>query len=77
MVSHNKLEVIRKLFYWLTISNFLYIIVIMILAGVSINLLFGQYGIVTRAKDAKALQEEAQVNEQTAISADFFFADEL
>ena len=44
------------------------VIVLIILAGVSINLLFGQYGVVTKAKDAKQLQEQAQLNEQTALN---------
>ena len=43
------------------------IIVLIILAGVSINLLFGQYGIVTRAKDAKEQQEIAQVKEDIQL----------
>ena len=36
MASHSKLEVKREFFYWLAISNFLYIIVLIIIAGISI-----------------------------------------
>lgn len=43
------------------------IIVLIILAGVSINLLFGQYGVVTKAKDAKEKQEIAQVKEDIQL----------
>ena len=43
------------------------IIVLIILAGVSINLLFGQYGVVTKAKDAKEQQETAQVKEDIQL----------
>ena len=43
------------------------IIVLIILAGVSINLLFGQYGVVTKAKDAKEQQEIAQVKEDIQL----------
>ena len=40
------------------------IIVLIILAGVSINLLLGQNGIVTRAKQAKVAQTEAEVKQK-------------
>ena len=43
------------------------IIVLIILVGVSINLLFGQYGVVTKAKDAKEKQEIAQVKEDIQL----------
>ena len=36
------------------------IIVLIILAGVSINLLFGQYGVVTKAKDACMLVNDVK-----------------
>lgn len=39
------------------------IIVLIILAGVSISLMFGQYGIVTRAKEASNMQSNAQQEE--------------
>ena len=62
MVSHSKLEITRKLFYWLTISNFLYIVVLIILATVAINLSLGENGIFGRAKFAKG----EYLNEQEA-----------
>lgn len=40
------------------------IIVLIILAGVSINLLFGNYGVVTKAKEAKNKMEAAQYEEE-------------
>ena len=43
------------------------IIVLIILAGVSINLVFGNLGIVTKAKEAKDLQKQAEINEQIAL----------
>ena len=43
------------------------IIVLIILAGVSINLVFGNLGIVTKAKEAKRTQEQAELNEQIAL----------
>ena len=43
------------------------IIVLIILAGVSINMLFGQYGIVTRAKQAKEQMEVASIKEQIGL----------
>ena len=53
----------RKFFYWLTISNFLYIIVLLILAGVSIATLFGENGILTKATSAKEATEIGQEQE--------------
>ena len=43
------------------------IIVLIILAGVSINLVFGNLGIITKAKEAKRMQEQAELNEQIAL----------
>ena len=43
------------------------IIVLIILAGVSINLMFGQYGIVTRAKEAKEQMEIATITENVKL----------
>ena len=37
------------------------IIVLIILAGISVNLLLGENGLIQRAKDAKVVQEEADV----------------
>ena len=44
------------------------IVILVILAGVSINLVLGQNGIITRSKDAKTLMEETQANEQVALA---------
>ncbi len=57
----------RKFFYWLTSSNFLYIIVLLILAAVSIATLTGQNGILTRANDAKEQTEIASLVEQVQV----------
>ena len=40
------------------------IIVLIILAGISINLLFGNFGVVTKAKEAKNKMEAAQYEEE-------------
>ena len=58
----------RKFFYWLTISNFLYIIVLLILAGVSINVVFNQGDLFGKANNAvekwnnKIAEEENLIN---------------
>ena len=57
----------RKFFYWLTISNFLYIIVLLILAGVSIATLTGENGILTQAQNAKNETEEAEAQEKEEL----------
>ena len=44
------------------------IIVLIILAGISINLVFGNFGVITKAKEAKELQKQAQANEQVALN---------
>ena len=59
----------RKFFYWLTISNFLYIIVLLILAGVTIATLTGNNGILTRAEEAKNKTEEAQKDEENTLNS--------
>ena len=59
----------RKFFYRLTISNFLYIIVLLILAAVSIATLTGQNGILTRANYAKTSTEIAEEKEKVELSA--------
>lgn len=53
------------------------IIVLIILAGVSINLLFGQYGVVTKAKDAKEQMEVAQVKEDIQLKLVDLQADKM
>ena len=68
MVSHSKLEITRKLFYWLTISNFLYIVVLIILAGVLINISLGNNGLFNKAKTAKEMYVNAQEYEDTEIA---------
>ena len=64
----------RKFFYWLTISNFLYIVILIILATVAINFAFGNNGLINRADDAKeyyandtAYTEEALSNVESYI----------
>ena len=44
------------------------IIVLIILAAVSISLLFGNYGIVTKAQESKNLQANAQAYEQESLT---------
>lgn len=67
MVSQNLMVLKRKFFYWLTISNFLYIIVLLILAGVTIATLTGDNGILNRATEAKEKTEEAQRKEEADL----------
>lgn len=43
------------------------IIILIILAGVGIHLVLGQYGIIARAKEAEKLTEEEQKNETIAL----------
>lgn len=45
------------------------IVVLLILAGVSINLVIGQNGIITKARDAKEATERAAVNDQIAMNS--------
>ena len=45
------------------------IVVLLILAGVSINLVIGQNGIITKAGDAKDATEQATVNDQIAMNS--------
>ncbi len=44
------------------------IIVLIILAGVSINLVLGDNGIITKAKQAKAKTEQAKLNEEIGLN---------
>ena len=44
------------------------IIVLIILAGVSISLLLGQYGVVTRAQEAEELQANASAYEEDVLA---------
>ena len=42
--------------------------VLLILAGVSINLVVGENGIITKARDARDKTEQAKANEQASMS---------
>ena len=44
------------------------IIILIILAGVSITLVLGENGIITRAKQSKTITEESQLNEQAKLN---------
>ena len=44
------------------------IIILIILAGVSINLILGENGIITKAKEAKTKTEQAKLNEEIALN---------
>ena len=57
----------RKFFYWLTISNFLYIIILLILAGVTIAAISGDNGILSNASLAKISTEFAGYKEEVEI----------
>ena len=54
-------------FYSLTIDNILNIIVLLILAGVALNLTIGQNGIFARAQNAVNVYEQAATNEQQEL----------
>lgn len=49
------------------ISLVVTIIILIILAGVSINMLFGEKGIITKAKEAVKMQEIASIKEEIAL----------
>ena len=49
------------------ISLVIIIIVLIILAGVSVNLLLGENGIITKAKEAKRAQEIAEIKEKLSL----------
>lgn len=67
MVSQNKKVVYRKLFCWLTISNFLYIIVLLILVAVSIATLTGENGVLMKANTAKQRTEIEDIIERARV----------
>ena len=50
------------------ISLVVTIIILIILAGVSINLVLGENGIITKAKEAKTKTEQATLNEEIALN---------
>ena len=68
-LARMKIVVKRKFFYWLTISNFLYIVILIILATITINAAFGEGGLIARAEQAKNLTEEATRKEQESLNS--------
>ena len=67
MVSLNQIEEKWKFFIGLTISNFLYIVVLLILAGISIASLTGS-GLFAKAQQAKQESENAQAEENATLA---------
>ena len=57
------------IFYSLTIDNILNIIVLLILAGISIQMLTGDNGILTKAAEAKENTEQSQLEEQRRLAS--------
>ncbi len=57
------------IFYSLTIDNILNIVVLLILAGVSLNLVLGNNGIITKAKEAVEEYAQAAENEQKELNS--------
>ena len=57
----------RKFFYWLTISNFLYIIVLLILAGVTIAALSGDNGILTQSAKSKIENAKGELKDKITL----------
>ena len=55
--------------YSLTINNILNIIVLIILAGVTISLILGDNGIITKAKEAKNAQANAEAYEDAQMDS--------
>ena len=53
------------------------IIVLIILAGISISLVLGDNGIVTKANFAKEQTEQAQLNEQTSLNETYKYLEEF
>ena len=66
MVSLNQIEQKWKFFIGLTISNFLYIIILLILVGISI-LALTQTGLFEKAKQAEPKSKEAQEQENALL----------
>ena len=56
-----------ELFYWLTISNFLYIVILLILAGISILALIHS-GLIKKGSKAKEEYENSQYKENMILS---------
>ena len=61
-IKHNNMQGITLIALAVTI------IVLIILAGVSINLVLGDNGIITKAKEAKTKTEQAILNEEVALN---------
>ena len=54
------------IFYSLTINNILNIVVLLILAGITISLVFGQNGIIAKAREAAEKTNQAiEMNKQS------------
>ena len=64
-------------FYSLTIDNILNIIVLLILAGVALNLTIGENGLFTRAQNAANTWQLAEQNEQNALNDLASWLDEI
>ena len=60
---------IQSIFVSLTFDNILYIVVLLILAGVSINLVLGNNGIIAKAKDAETKSGEARENDLKGMNS--------
>ena len=56
------------IFYSLTINNILNIVVLLILAGITISLVFGPNGVVKKAQEAANKTNEAVINEQAQMN---------
>ena len=56
------------IFYSLTIDNILNIIVLLILAGITISLVFSENGIIAKAREAANKTNEAIINEQAQMN---------
>ena len=56
------------IFYSLTINNILNIVVLLILAGITISLVFSENGIVAKAQEAANKTKEATINEQAQMN---------
>ena len=61
-------EILKKNQAITLVSLVVTIIILIILAGVSINLILGENGIITKAKEAKTKTEQATLNEEIALN---------
>ena len=69
MVSYNYIVLLGKFFCKLTISNFLYIVIIVILASVTIVGTFGDNGIIKKAELARDLASNSTIKEAEEMNA--------